>query len=133
MESIPSLPASRATCTSPAYDPAGDRLVFFKDSWRISIPDMQPEGDIYLKLKASRVKHVPVCLACGDVDSWVEQKAQTARHLDSPWACRQDVKIVSHTHYRLVLDLVGKPLSAFSSSKELVQAVHDAMIGRVVS
>lgn len=129
----PSLPARRATRACPAYDPEGDRVVFLKDSWRISASDTEPEGDIYLKLNTSHVAYVPLCLACGDVDSWVEQKTQTLKHSKYSWACRKGLVIVSHTHYRLVLDLVGKSLSSFASSKELVQALHDAAIGRLLS
>ncbi|KAI9460643.1 hypothetical protein HD554DRAFT_2028699, partial [Boletus coccyginus] len=61
----PSLPARRATCACPAYDLEGDRVVFLKDSWRISTWDTEPEGNIYLKLNTSRVDHIPLCLACG--------------------------------------------------------------------
>ncbi|KAI9574128.1 hypothetical protein HD554DRAFT_2165620 [Boletus coccyginus] len=35
---------------------------------------------------------------------------------------------MSHIHYRLALNLMEKSLSSFASSKELVQALHDAMI-----
>ncbi|KAG1765581.1 hypothetical protein EDD22DRAFT_765760, partial [Suillus occidentalis] len=33
-----------------------------------------------------------------------------------------------HIHYRLALNLVGKPLTQFESSREVVQAVRDALI-----
>lgn len=67
-------PVFHATCASLAYYLEEDRVVFLKDSWRISIPDVHPEGEIYKKLNASHVEHIPLCLACVDVDSWDEQK-----------------------------------------------------------
>jgi Fungal protein kinase len=125
----PTLPIGRATRACPAYEVSGDRLVFFKDSWRLAIDDIIPEGIIYAALEKNGVSFVPKCLASGDVECWDEQRNQTLRLSQSPWACREGMDILAHSHYRLVLDIVGASLTDFSSSKELVQAIHDALLG----
>ncbi|KIM57109.1 hypothetical protein SCLCIDRAFT_131100 [Scleroderma citrinum Foug A] len=50
------------------------------------------------------------------------------QHSQSPWACQKGLSIMPHTHYWLILDLVREALTSFSSSKELVQAIHDALV-----
>ena len=124
-------PFCRGTRACPTYDLAGDRLVFFKDSWCLDTDNITPKGQIYAELSGHRVPHVPQCLVSGDVDSWPEQKMQTRQHSQSPWACQKGLSIMPHTHYWLILDLVGEALTSFSSSKELVQAIHDTLVGEL--
>jgi len=131
-EIIPLRPACRATRACSAYSTDQKRVVFFKDSWRVNIPDTQLEGTIYATLQAANVHFVPRCLAHGEVSHVPEQATQTKTHSERSWACKRTEEIMSHTHYRLVLDLVGKSLSTFTSSKELVQAIHDVLIGRLL-
>ncbi|KAF9232709.1 hypothetical protein BU15DRAFT_54716 [Melanogaster broomeanus] len=126
--SLPIPPAGRATRAFPAYDVRGERIVYFKDSWRVSSTGITPEGETYAKLNQNSVPNIPTCLACGDVDCWPEQEPKTSEYSTSTWACRQGMKITPHIHYRLVLDIVGVRLTNFSSSRELVRAVHDAII-----
>ena len=86
-DASPTTPACRGTRTTPAYDLAGDQVVFFKDSWRIKADDILSEGQIYAELKAQNVPHVPICLACSDVDSLPVQRPQTSRFSMADWAC----------------------------------------------
>jgi len=130
-ESRPTSPVCRGTRACAAYDPTGDRTVFFKDSWHIDADDVNPEGHIYSLLNENHVPYVPICLASGDVQCWPEQKMQTFQYSKSPWACRKGVAITSHIHHRLVLDTVGESLMNFTSSRQLVQAIHDALIGEL--
>ncbi|KAI5983045.1 hypothetical protein EDD15DRAFT_2376936 [Pisolithus albus] len=125
---LSSTPTCRGTRACPAYDPSGDHVVFFKDSWQVNGPDMIPEGKIYAELNKNGIPHVPTCLASGDVRCWPEQEMQTKKYAGSPWACRQGLSITSHTHYWLILDVVGERLTNFTSSRELVQAIHDALV-----
>ena len=132
-DASPTTPACRGTRTSRAYDLAGDRVVFFKDSWRIEADDILPEGWIYAELNAQNVPHVPVCLAYGDVASLPEQCPQTSRFSTADWACRRRrLAITAHIHSRHLLDIVGQTLSNFSCTRELVQAVHDAVVGESI-
>jgi len=132
-DALPTTPACRGTRTSSAYDLVGDRVVFFKDSWRIEADDILPEGQIYAELNAQNVPHVPVCLAYGDVISLPEQRAQTSRFSMADWACRRRRPVITtHIHSRHLLNIVGKSLTNFSCTRELVQAVHDAVVGESI-
>lgn len=77
-DASPTTPACCSTHTTPAYDLAGDQVVFFKDSWCIKADDILSEGQIYAELKAQNVPHVPICLACSDMDSLPVQCLQTS-------------------------------------------------------
>jgi len=123
------IPFCHGTRACPAYDPTGDCVVFFKDSWRVNADDIFPEGEIYAKLAAKKVLHVPHCLASGDVEHLPEQKPQAQKYSQYPWACQKGLEITSHIHYRLILDLVRETLMNFRSSRELVQAIHDTLVG----
>ncbi|KAG6379041.1 hypothetical protein JVT61DRAFT_11471 [Boletus reticuloceps] len=126
----PSLPACHVTCACPAYDVFGDWLVFFKDSWHIATDDITSEGKIYADLNMNGVSFVLMCLTSGDVECRDEQKTQTQQCSWSPWACQKKLHILPHSHYQLILDIMGIiSLMEFSSSKELVQAIHDALLG----
>jgi len=132
-DALPTIPTCRGTRTTPAYDLAGDRVVFFKDSWRIKADDILSEGQIYAELKAQNVPHVPICLAYGDVDSLPVQRLQTSQFTMADWACqRRPPAITAHIHYRHLLDIVGQSLTSFSCTHELVQAMHDAIVGESI-
>jgi len=124
-------PFGHTTHACPAYDPKRNCVVFLKDSWRLDGDDIILEGHIYAELTASHVPNVPHCLASGDVECSPHQKMQMKKYSRCRWACQKDLEITPHIHYRLVLDLVGAPLTTFASSKELVQAIHDALIGEL--
>jgi len=130
-ESSPTSPVCCGTRACAAYDPTGDCNVFFKDSWHIDAIDINPEGQIYSRLNENHVPYVPICLASGDVQCWPKQKTQTFKHSKSPWACRKGVAITSHVHHRLVLDIVGESLTNFASTRQLIQAIHDALLGEL--
>ena len=125
------IPFCRGTCTCPAYDPTGECIVYFKDSWRVSADDIFPEGEIYAKLAANKVLHVAHCLTSGDVEHSPEQKPHMLEYSKHPWACQKGLEITSHIHYCLILDLVREALMNFRSSRELVQAIQDALIGEL--
>ncbi|KIK22998.1 hypothetical protein PISMIDRAFT_11255 [Pisolithus microcarpus 441] len=129
LDILSSTPTCHGTCACPTYDPSGDCMVFFKDSWHVNGPDMIPKGKIYVELDRNGIPHVPTCLASGDVQCWPKQEMQMMKYAESPWACQQGLLITSHTHYQLILDIVGERLTNFTSSRELVQAIHDALIG----
>jgi hypothetical protein len=129
---IPLCPACHTTCACSAYSTDQKCVVFFKDSWHVNVPDTQLEGMMYAILQAANVQFVPCCLMHGVVNHVAEQWMQTKAHSEHSWACKRMGEIMSHTHYHLVLDLVGKSLLTFTSSKQLVQAIHDVLIGRLL-
>ena len=124
-EGRPSSPTCRA------YNLSGSRVVYLKESWRVDATNIVPEGEIYANLNAKGVSHVPICLASGDVPCWSQQKTQTFCCSRFAWACQQGLAIIHHSHYILSIDIVGDALTDFSSSRELVQAIHDALIGEL--
>jgi hypothetical protein len=121
-------PVGRRTRACPAFDPIHNKIVMFKDSWRVALPDILPEGVTYKLLNDANVCNVATCIACHDVPSLPQQRTQTMKFTSASWACHIG-HLTPHIHYRLALNLVGKPLTQFESSCEVVQAVRDALIG----
>lgn len=122
-------PVGRGTRTCPALNFKNKKVVMFKDSWRIALPDISPEGDTYKLLKTHNVRNVATCIACHDVPHLPQQHTKTFKFAAAPWACSNKV-LTPHAHYRLVLNLVGEALTDFSHSREFVQSVRDALIGK---
>ncbi|KIJ58971.1 hypothetical protein HYDPIDRAFT_101652 [Hydnomerulius pinastri MD-312] len=122
-------PVGQATQACPAYDVNTKKMVFFKDSWRVDLPNVLPEGETYAKLNNAHVCNMPMCIACGDVGGSLEQQTQTVKSSSARWACPPLKTVVPHIHYRLALNIVRSKLTQFCCTRELVQAIHDASIG----
>ena len=122
----PYTPPGRATRGFVGYDLQRHMKVFIKDIWQVDLPDIEKEGDTYAVTAAAQVKNIAPCSAAGDIGDHT-----TLTHLfkDEPWACKTKRVLVPHHHYRLVLDLIGKPLTTFSSSLQMLCCVLDALIG----
>ncbi|KAL4064036.1 hypothetical protein J3A83DRAFT_4068790, partial [Scleroderma citrinum] len=116
------------TCTCHAYDLSSDHVVFFKDSWHINLANIIPEGKVYAKLNSKQVPYVLTCLTTYNVPCWPKQEPQTFKYSQYPWAYQAGLQIMPHIHHVLVLDIARKPLTTFSCSKELAQAIHDALL-----
>jgi hypothetical protein len=128
----PSLPVGRSTRTSIAYDAQMRKLVFMKDSWPVFEHDDMMEGRVYQRLNRGRVPNTPHCAAFsnGDEDN---SDTRTQDYTCKSWVLKNlEFSIPRRRHHRLILDVVGKPLDKFASSKELVGAVRAAMIGMVL-
>ncbi|KAG2015245.1 other/FunK1 protein kinase [Coprinopsis cinerea AmutBmut pab1-1] len=111
-----------AEATSPMErEKTGSELVFLKDTWRIDGYDT--EGEVYLRLQKSQVRNIAPRLTSGDVSVTVQE---AKFHKCGPPNGRK-VQARVHYHYRLVLDRIGKPLSEFSYSWEMVTAVLHAL------
>ncbi|KAG2029840.1 hypothetical protein BDR03DRAFT_839063, partial [Suillus americanus] len=118
----------RWTRTCPAFDKANNRVVMFKDSWRVTMKDVLPEGEAYKLLKSHNVRNVAECIAFHDVIHPIpQQNTQTVKFASAEWACSNKA-VTPHTLHRLVLHLVGEKLIDFKSSHQLVQSVHDALL-----
>ncbi|KAG2112046.1 uncharacterized protein F5147DRAFT_538197, partial [Suillus discolor] len=115
------------TRTCPAFNPANNKIVMFKDSWQVLLPDILPEGEIYKHLKDTDIHNIATCIACHDVPSLPQQRTQTAKFANAPWVQPYDV-LTPHIHYCMVLNHVGQPLIRFTSSCQVVKAVRDALI-----
>jgi hypothetical protein len=122
-------PPGRATRGFKAYDTLLKTAVFLKDSWRIDLPDIQPEGQVYRTLRNAAVCNVPHCLASGDIFSAEFHATKTHIYATKRWACRSATHFIPHRHYRLALDLIGRVLVEYRSSYELVSSMRDALFG----
>ena len=133
----PYSPPGRSTRGLAAYDPVGKRKVFLKDTWRADAVGIEPEGETYRLLHDNQVRNIPRCIAAGDVSSDLHHATRTQRYMTKDWAAQlfagtESARPAAHRHYRLVLDTVGTKLVEFSSTRELVTAVSDALDGESV-
>ncbi|KAK7030407.1 hypothetical protein VNI00_014151 [Paramarasmius palmivorus] len=96
------------------------RLVYLKDTWRIDLPAMTKEGDIYAHLHANDIPNIPHVSAHGDVVGiWQETGTRLSKGIDKPNCPLR--------HYRLVLQEVCRRLVSFKTTWELLNAIKDAM------
>ncbi|KAF8798329.1 hypothetical protein BYT27DRAFT_7151134 [Phlegmacium glaucopus] len=116
-------PTGRATRVFIVYDPVLDRRVLMKDTWRVSLHGMQTEGAIYTRLHAANVSHIPHFIRGGDVTS---PFCRTRSH---KFAKQFDLRLRPHSHYRLILGDIGRDLTSFTTTKELVEALTGGLQG----
>jgi len=119
-------PPGRGTRVFHAYDIATGAKVLLKDSWRVNLPTIQAEGLTYETLNTAKVRNIPTCLASGDIGT-DKYHATSTNIFDKGPATSSH--FVPHRHYRLVLNIIGRPLTKFASSYEMVTAVRDALVG----
>ena len=124
-------PPGRATHGFKAYDILERTVVFVKDSWRIEMSDIQAEGMVYKVLTEANVRNVPRCVASGDILPADYHATKTHTYSKEEWACDEATHLIPRRHHRLCLDLVGRVLVGFTSSREMVSAVKDALIGEL--
>ncbi|EEB99374.1 hypothetical protein MPER_00960, partial [Moniliophthora perniciosa FA553] len=120
----------RSTRGIVVYDIKNRKVAYLKDTWRVCGTgyDIDKEGDTYRKLKAAGVRNVPTVVTFGDVGDERWHRTQTdifARKKGSP--IRQ---LRGHRHCRLVFREVGRDLTSFETTGEIVGAIADAVVGR---
>ncbi|KAJ7199145.1 hypothetical protein GGX14DRAFT_662163 [Mycena pura] len=117
------LPVGRGTRCFFAVETKSNRICLLKDTWRVD--EYHPEGEVYARLKEKKVRNIPNVIVAQDVgghyhycgyDDW-----PLSYSLDEGKAIR------NHQHYRLVLDVVGRPLAEFRSTHDLVKCMLDAL------
>ena len=96
------------------------------------MPGIMPEGKVYNILNDAKVKHIPNCLASGDILPSEYHTTKTQNYARSSWACHSDTQFISHQHYRLALDVVGVILVNYNSSYEMVAAMRNSLIGMIL-
>lgn len=126
----PDIPAGRWTRVSIAYDVRRKKRVLLKDSWRVLLDDILPEGDVYTMLHQKSVPNVPHCWPFGDVG---DDTYHTSRTHEFVGICGEPLsrRFMPHRHHRLVLHTIGRKLQDFNRSWEMVNAVHAALLGEL--
>ena len=109
-----------------AFDMEKKNIVFLKDYWRADVDGMDTEGKIYELLEENHVPNIPPFGRGNDVR---DHMTLTNTLREKTWACSSK-EMVLLRHYRMTLDVVGRPLTSFGSSWEFVSAMADAMEGR---
>jgi hypothetical protein len=134
--STPDIPVGRWTRGSFAYDQHNKRRVFLKDSWRVLLDDVKPEGEIYSLLYEKGVPNIPFFSLAGDVGNEAYHRSRTDEIVDDQnfELCDHDPswKLTPHRHYRIVLLTVGRTLDKFNCTREFVQAMCAALKGKWV-
>ncbi|RPD52350.1 hypothetical protein L227DRAFT_589697 [Lentinus tigrinus ALCF2SS1-6] len=118
-------PALYGRCTRGylAYDIEGRAVRFLKDSWRPDLERVQPEHEVYERLKARGgvTENVLTCLGYEDVPN-----------SDGSWQLTRTHKLINPSrpargHYRILFEEVCRPLIDFTDFEELAVLVCDAM------
>ncbi|KAF8522486.1 hypothetical protein BU17DRAFT_29867, partial [Hysterangium stoloniferum] len=119
-------PLGHSTHVFKAYCIETGKLVLLKDTWRVVSASQSPEHIIYEELKKQGVRNICTCKEGCDVLDQVTktQDSSMARHVSSPLRLLR--------HYRLVLNEIGRSLTDFGNTKEMVTAVRDAIICRLL-
>ena len=123
-----SSPTGRGTKGYEALDVATGNVVYLKDTWRYVALGFEKEGDTYRLLEEKKVQGIPHRICSGDIEG---QETRTHEFIKQKWCCR--VAIQRHHHYRLVLGDLGRPLSQYTSTKELSQVMLDTIEGEIHS
>jgi hypothetical protein len=132
----------RCTFGYIAYDVTTSKLVYLKDFWRTDLPRIQKEGDVYRKLHDTDVPNIPALGPAGDVPLLPDhagtfplavQRTKTQDYLKGfgrgEW-CSGQPYVKPYVHYRLVLETLGQPLNTFKSTRQLCEAIRDAIVGK---
>ncbi len=115
----------RATLGLPVYDMTTGNLGFLKDTWRdASLPH---ELKMLKTLNDAGVRNVPT-LVCGGVIPG--QTTTSHKYINEDWNLGAYSPVFCiREHQRILTEEVGRPLSHFKSSKQLMRIVHEAFLG----
>jgi hypothetical protein len=114
-------PVGRGTRCFVAVDKNTQQKCLLKDAWRLD--GYHREHEVYDRLHTAGVRNIPGGLAAGDV------AGQRCGYFQDGWQVPSGSTIRRHSHYRIVLDVVGEPLVDFESTHSMVQYVRDALEG----
>ncbi|ESK81291.1 other 1 protein kinase [Moniliophthora roreri MCA 2997] len=114
-------PFGRSTRGFLVIDVEGN-IVYLKDTWRIDAEGMSREGDIYAQLHRKNVPHILHVVAHGDVP---QQKTVAKSYF--PYLFEDEEPSPPYQHYYIAFREVGRPLTNFVTTYELVNAVKDAI------
>ena len=119
-------PFGRATRAFAAYSLQNKNVVFLKSTWRVVSETGRREDEIYQKLHEARVNHIPHVVEFWDVPEHVT-KTQDAIGEFKKFA----KQLRTLQHYILVLEELGRGLTSFKSSRELLSVLGDVAEGKL--
>ncbi|PIL33441.1 hypothetical protein GSI_04063 [Ganoderma sinense ZZ0214-1] len=106
------------------------KFVYLKDCWRVldggadgPAMDIRQEGITLQKLNDAQVEHVPTLVAHGDIKDQTTQAPAAWKKVNDKHKCR----LKTHRHYRLIVKEIGKPLSEFENSGQLLRVLYDCV------
>ena len=106
------------------------KFVYLKDTWRVVVTDpldesayLRKEGEMLKRINEANVAHVPTLVAHGDIQGQETQVPKASQKVND----KREHRVKKHQHYRLVVEEIGKPLSQFKNSGQLVLAMHDCI------
>src|SRR6266702_1564079 len=91
----PDIPAGCWTRMSVAYNVRRKKRILLKDSWRVLLDSVTPEGEIYAKLRQNSVPNIPFCSCAGDVGDNTHHKSQMHKFVG---ACGGHMQLTPHWH-----------------------------------
>lgn len=115
------FPVGRGTRCFIAVDCKTLKKCLLKDSWRLD--GYHPEGEVYKRLRDHHVRNIPQVLATGDVGN------HCCGSFPDGWEVPSGSSIRRHIHYRIVLNIVGEPVTEFESTRAMVQYILHALEG----
>jgi len=123
--STPSL-FGRATQPFIVWDPAAQKKQFLKDTWRIDLPEIVVEGEIYELLGSNQVPNIAPVVWHGDVDKQQTLTSKLRVNFSDTYSMRPPTP---HKHYRLMLGKVGRPCTEYNNQYHFFTIVLQAMNG----
>ncbi|VDC07971.1 unnamed protein product [Peniophora sp. CBMAI 1063] len=119
----------RYTVSFIGYDVEERCAYWVKDSWPINDPEFTKEGEIYKRLKDADVPHLAEIECAGEVrwkaDKTV-QRTRTDEFAKEGWS-GLTANIHPLSHYRILFKDIGRPVSKFQSTQQLVTALSHAV------
>ncbi|KAI9511079.1 hypothetical protein F5148DRAFT_994260 [Russula earlei] len=127
----PDIPIGRWTRATIAYNIETLEPVLLKDSWRVLIDDILPEGNVYEILRQACVPNIAEFMHAYDVGDAAFHESRThyfaGQYGTSDQKKIQKERMTHHRHYRILLRTIGRELTGFKRSQEMVNAIYDAL------
>ncbi|KAJ7589507.1 hypothetical protein C8J56DRAFT_826732 [Mycena floridula] len=117
------LPVGRATRAFPVWNKTMGAKMFYKDGWHAET--LRQESEIVRKLHSEGVPNIPTIIAGGtlsDLSTFNDEFAQAS------WNQANSTSMVRRVYRFVLIQEVGRPLCAFTSTRELLKVTHDAFI-----
>ena len=102
-------------------------FVYLKDVWRVKHDDIEKEGTTLNRLNEGKVPNVPTLVCHSELPNQLTQSSAKWREFFPPE--RSHCPLNEHQHYRLIVKEIGKPLSQFTNSAELIKALLHILEG----